>query len=313
MNPIRGIHHITAMCGDPQQNVDFYAGTLGLSLVKVTVNYDDPGTYHLYYGDAGASPGSILTFFPWPGAPRGRSGVGQVGVTAFAVPPGSLGAWEARLHAAGVAHVIDERLGERALCFTDPDELSLEIIEAPWATRPVGGPIAGDIAIRGFHSATLWLAGFERSAEVLTRVLGLQARESEGDRFRYAFGGEPGQTVDVRCLPGLQRGRTGAGAVHHIAFRLQDDADQSEWRTRVAAAGLDVTRVLDRTYFHSIYFREPGGVLYEMATDAPGFAVNEPGESIGSKLMLPSWLEPSRDKLRAILPAFETREGRRFP
>lgn len=313
MNPIRGIHHITAMCGDPQQNVDFYAGVLGLSLVKVTVNYDDPGTYHLYYGDASASPGTILTFFPWPGAPRGRSGVGQVGVTAFAVPPGSLGFWAARLDAAGAATVVEERFGERALCFADPDELSLEIVEAAWAISPVAGPLSGDVAIRGFHSATLWLAGFERSAEVLSESLGLQARESEENRFRYGFGDEPGQAIDLLCLPGRQRGRTGAGAVHHIAFRLRDDADQSDWRTRVAAAGLDVTRVLDRTYFHSIYFREPGGVLYEMATDAPGFAVNEPAGSLGTNLMLPSWLEPSRDRLRAILPAFETREGRRFP
>jgi glyoxalase family protein len=313
MEPIRGIHHVTALCGDPQGNVDFYAGLLGLSLVKVTVNYDDPGTYHLYYGDAAATPGSILTFFPWPSGAGGRAGAGQVGATAFAVPPGAHGFWKARLEKAGTPVAFQERLGERALCFEDPDGMRLEIIEARWATAPVAGPLSQEAAIRGFHSVTLWLDGRERSARVLEDTLGLRPAGSENDQCRYLFEGAGEQRIDLSCQPGRPRGRPGRGTVHHVALRAPSQEGHAAWRERLRASGLSATPVIDRTYFRSVYFREPGGVLIELATDGPGFAIDEPAGSLGTSLKLPAWLEASRGSIAAKLPTFETPEGRWFP
>jgi len=310
----RGIHHVTAIARDPQANVDFYAGVLGLRLVKRTVNFDDPGTYHLYYGDETGRPGTILTFFPWPMARRGTRGTGQATVTAFSVPEGSLGFWRERLAAHGVAH--DEparRFAEEVLTLLDPDGLKLELVahagagEAePWD----GGPVPAEHAIRGFHGVTLAQQGYEATAELLTGPMEFEHAGEAGNRFRFMAAGEgPGRVVDVLCSPDLPPGRVAAGTVHHVAFRAADDADQLARREALAGRGLNVTPVLDRQYFHSIYFREPGGVLFEIATDPPGFTLDEPPEELGSALRLPPWLEPHRTRIEATLPPLSAPAG----
>ena len=273
---ISGIHHITAIAGDPQKNLDFYAGVLGLRLVKLTVNYDDPGTYHLYYGDYSGHPGTILTFFPWRGVPKGRAGAGQLTVTSFAAPEGSLAYWTDRLrsHDVAVGRPV-ERFGERALSFRDPDGMALELVESADAgTDPT--------AIRGFHSATLAVSRLDASAKLLTGDMGFRKVAQEANRHRFATGeGKAHQIVDLVETPREQRGSQGAGSVHHIAWRVPTDAEQVEWRSDLLATGLEVTPVIDRTYFHSIYYREPSGILFEIATDPPGFTVDEPLESLG--------------------------------
>jgi glyoxalase family protein len=311
---VLGIHHVTAFCGDPQRNVDFYAGVLGLRLVKVTVNHDDPGTYHLYFGDGSGSPGSVITFFPWPDAYKGRVGTGQAGVTAFSAPRGALEFWEDRLRSSGATvSPIEERFGERLLSFSDPDGLLLEIVEADDPRSPWEGPIASDYALRGIHSAALWIEGYERTAQILA-ILGMTASVSDRDRFRYSAGdGSPGAIVDLVCMPGKAFGRDGVGAVHHIAFRAADAAAQNAMRSTIAREGSNVSPVRDRVYFQSIYFREPSGVLFEIATDGPGFAVDEPLERLGESLVLPEWLESRRDQIRAALPAFRTPKSVNLP
>lgn len=300
MSPkVHGIHHVTAMAGDPQQNVDFYAGILGLRMVKKTVNFDDPFTYHFYYGDDAGNPGSIMTFFPWSSAGmRGRIGNGQLSVTSFAVPEGSLAFWEARLKAHRVQiRGISERFSETVLSFDDPDGLLLELVSSPAERRPgwENGSIPADHAIRGFYSVTLSLAAYERTAGLMTSTLGYQAVEDADSRFRYESGtGGPGTYVDLFCQPSAPRGTMGVGAVHHVAWRINDDESQLQLRRELLAAGYQVSPVMDRNYFHSIYFREPGGVLFEVATDPPGFAVDEPAESLGQSLKLPPWLEKER-------------------
>ena len=308
--PIQGIHHVTALATDPQANVDFYAGVLGLRLVKRTVNFDDPGTYHLYYGDERGHPGTILTFFPWPLARRGTRGTGQATVTAFSVPEGSLGWWAERLAAHGVAAETPvPRLDGEVLTLLDPDGLQLELVAhagavdvAPWA----GGPVDEAHALRGFHSVTLSVADGEPTADLLA-AMGYAAAGEDGRRHRFVAGGEsgearPGTAVDLLVDANGSRGHVAAGSVHHVAFRAVDDDDQLAWRGRVAGRGLHVTPVLDRNYFHSIYFREPGGVLFEVATDPPGFTVDEPVETLGEELKLPDWLEPHRERIEAALP-----------
>ena len=307
MEPIKGLHHVTALAGDPQGNVDFYVGVVGLRLVKRTVNFDDPGTWHLYYGDEKGSPGTILTFFPWPGAPRGRRGTGQTTATAFAVPPGSLDWWIDRLAAhAAPFDDVEKRFGDNCLPFYDPDGLRLELIEQPnVAARGYwnGGPVPEARAIRGFHGVTLTESGFERSAELLVSTMGFKAAGAEGNRYRYSSGtDDAGSVVDLICAPELRRGSVAVGTVHHIAFRSVSDTDQLEWRERVADAGIDVTPVMDRQYFHSIYFREPGGVLFEIATDPPGFGIDESPAELGSVLKLPPWLEGHRAAIADRLP-----------
>lgn len=313
-----GIHHLTAMCGDPQLNVDFYSGILGLRLVKVTVNYDDPGTYHLYYGDAHGTVGTSITFFPWPGATRGTVGNGQVGATAFSVPSGSQGFWIQRLNNAGVPFYGPiERAGDEVLQIVDPDDMPVELVFSatadprephPW------GEIPANAAVRGFHSVGLFVNDYELTARLLTEQLGFRAIGVDGERLRYALGeGAPGQIVDVYGLPGRNRGRGGSGAVHHVAFRISDDDSLEAWRRQLASAGLNVTPFHDRTYFHSIYFREPGGVLFEFATDGPGFDHDEPSGEMGRRLVLPDWLEPMRDQIISRLPRFTTFDGVEFP
>ncbi len=306
-DPILGIHHVTAICGDPQPIVDFYADLLGLRLVKTTINYDDPGTYHLYFGDDVGRPGTLITFFPWPGAPRGRHGTGQVATTSFTVPEGALGWWSDRL----AAHAVDfegpfTRLEEEVLALGDPDGLRLELVADPAAAaRPAweAGPVPEAHAIRGFHAVALAEEGYERTARLLTDTLGFRLVRDDASRSRYEMGeGGPGARVDVLCLPDAPRGRVAVGTVHHVAWRVADDLAQEAYRDEVARAGLNVTPVIDRTYFHSIYFREPSGVLFEIATDPPGMTVDEPAERLGSELVLPRWLEASRERIEAGLP-----------
>ncbi len=293
---ILGIHHVTAIAAAPQPNVNFYTGFLGMRLVKKTVNFDDPGTYHFYYGDRTGSPGSILTFFPWPGARRGYHGSGQVTVTSFAVPKGSLGRWEEHARKHGVStDAIATRFDEEVLSLRDPDGLQLELI---------GSLEASDgVAIGKIHSATISEEGYERTAKLLTDTLGFRLTGEHGNRFRYQVAeGGPGATVDVLCVPDGRRGSGGAGTVHHIAWRTPDDQQQVAWHQQLIELQYNVSPVMDRQYFHSIYFREPGGVLFEIATDPPGFTVDEPLESLGTGLMLPPAYEKLRKQIELKLP-----------
>jgi catechol 2,3-dioxygenase-like lactoylglutathione lyase family enzyme len=302
-----GIHHITAIAGEPQENLDFYAGVLGLRLVKLTINFDDPGTYHLYYGDGIGHPGTIMTFFPWPKAPKGRAGTGQVTATSFAVPKDAIRYWTDRLDEHRIAHrTPSDKFGEQVLSFADPDGLGIEII-ATAKIQPgrayTEGRVPPEYAIHGFHSATLTEAGYERTARLLTGIMGFKLVQREGNRFRYAADSkDAGAIAEVVCAPEERSGRVAAGTVHHIAWRAADDQQQEAWREELASSGYDVTPIIDRKYFRSIYFREPGGILFEIATDPPGFAVDEAPEELGSKLQLPPWLEPARQELLAMLP-----------
>jgi len=295
---VNGIHHVTAIAGNAQGNVDFYTGVLGLRLVKRTVNFDDPLTYHLYYGTEMGAPGTILTFFAWPNAFAGRAGSGQVNATALAVPKGALGWWEERFKSLRVTHDLRvKRFGDEVLPFLDGDGMQLELVavddeRAPWK----GGGVPEEVAIRGIHGVTAHEEGYEMTAELLTQTLLFTLAGQEGNRFRYKAGSKAG-FVDVLCTPDGPRARGGAGAVHHIAWRVPNDADQLAWRQTLVSAGMNVSPVLDRQYFHSIYFREPGGVLFEIATDAPGFATDEPAEKLGQGLRLPPWLEGVREQI----------------
>jgi len=302
---VNGVHHVTAIAGDAQKNFDFYSGVLGLRLVKRTVNFDDPLTYHLYYGTEIGAPGTILTFFAWPNAYAGRSGSGQVNATALSVPEGSLGWWRERFKSRRVPHDLTlKRFGEEVLPFQDNDGTQLELVAATDG-RPAweGGGVPEECAIRGIHSVTAHEEGYEMTANLLTETLRFTQAGQEGNRFRYRAGGAEGDhgMIDVLCTPDGPRSRGGAGAVHHIAWRVPDDQDQLAWRKTLVSAGMNVSPVLDRQYFHSIYFREPGGVLFEIATDEPGFATDEPAEKLGESLKLPPWLEKAREQIEAGL------------
>jgi catechol 2,3-dioxygenase-like lactoylglutathione lyase family enzyme len=304
-NNIPGIHHVTAIAGDPQQNLDFYTDLLGLHLVKITINFDDPGTYHLYYGDDLGHPGTILTFFLWPGARRGRRGTGQVTVTSFSVPEGSFGYWMERLKSQNV--IFEEpirRFDEEVLTFFDSDGMALELVacsevRSPWKNSPV----PYDYAIRGFYGITITVEGYERTASLLTEVMGFRYVHKVGSRFRYEVGaGGAGALIDLQCLPSGTMGKVAVGTVHHVAWRVANQDDQKAFQQNIIKFGLNITPVLDRKYFHSIYFREPGRVLFEIATDPPGFGVDEPPEQLGTKLQLPPWLEPNRAQIEQSLP-----------
>ena len=301
-----GIHHVTAIAEDPQENVDFYEGVLGLRLVKRTVNFADPGSYHLYYGDAAGNPGTIMTFFTWPGAPRGRIGTGQVSATSFAVPQDSLGYWVERLLQHGVR--FDQpvrRFDETVLAISDPDGLAVELVAR---TGTMGGevweqsPIPPEHAIRGISGVTLSERSAEVAENVLTNLLGFERIDEEDGRARYLTAGSGGSFADVLALPEGAAGQTAVGTVHHVAWRAPDEETQEAWREELAERGLHVTPVLDRNYFRSIYFREPGGVLFEIATDPPGFAVDEDPDHLGENLKLPPWLEEERDRIEKFLP-----------
>ncbi len=301
-----GLHHVTAIGSDPRRNLAFYTQVLGLRLVKKTVNFDDPGTYHLYYGSYDATPGTLLTFFLWEGLPRGRAGSGMVSAVAYVVPAGSLDFWRARLAAHGTSPADAPRLGEAALSFADPDGLPLELVEAaePDPRPPVPHPeVPARHAIRGFHSVTLQAGTGEQTAWVLNQDMGYQLAAQEGSRSRYspAVPG-PGTAVDLLIDPGQAAGSSGVGTVHHVAFRTPDDSDQRQAHAELTNRGFGVSPIVDRCYFHSIYFREPGGVLFEIATDGPGFTVDEPLDRLGGSLQLPAWHEPMRAKIEAALP-----------
>ena len=301
-----GLHHVTAFSGPAMRNLDFHTRVLGQRLVKKTVNFDDPGTYHLYYGDAAGQPGTILTFFPIAHAAPGRVGIGETQETAFRVPRGSIGWWAHRLIETGVAHEpLVQVFGAPTLRFRDPDGMMLALVgvdgsetEAAWASAEV----PAEHAIRGLHGVTLLLETEEATAAILTEVLGLREEAREGNLIRFAGSAALGGFVTLRAVGGFLPGRQGAGSVHHIAFRAADDAAQSAMAEKLAGLGLQVTEQRDRQYFRSVYFREPGGVLFEIATDAPGFAVDEPVESLGTALKLPAGLEPHRAQIEAVLP-----------
>lgn len=311
--PISGIHHVTAIATDPQTNLDFYAGVLGLRLVKRTVNFDDPGTYHFYFGDELGQPGTILTFFPWPLARRGGRGSGQATVTSFSIPEGSLVYWKDRLQRLGViAEEPEARFAEEAIAFYDPDGLKLELVEHRDSLEGgywKGGPVPGQHAIRGVHGVTLVEQELDPTARLLTEVMGLEATEAAGSRSRFESGTPgAGRRIDVLHSPGEERGRIAAGTVHHVAWRVPDRATQADWRARLLDAGFHPTEVLDRQYFESIYFREPGGILFELATDPPGFTRDEEPADLGSALKLPPWLEPDRQRIERMLPTVELPE-----
>lgn len=308
---INGIHHVTAISGPARRNLDFYSRVLGLRLVKKTVNFDDPGTYHLYFGDADAAPGSILTFFPWEHAAPGRLGIGETQETVFRVPEGAIGYWAHRLVEHGVTHDAPvKRFGETVLAFRDPDGMRLALAglsgieEEPAWTE---GGIPAEHAIRGFHGVSLLLAEAAPTAAILTDVFGFVEVAKEDTLIRYRAEGAPlGGVIDIRVAGGFLPARQGAGSVHHIAFRAADDAAQDEMVRRLAENhGIRTTEQRDRNYFRSVYFREPGGVLFEIATDIPGFAVDEPAETLGQALKLPPGLEAHRSRIEAVLPALD--------
>jgi len=327
--PTPGIHHVTCIAGDPQRNMDFWVETLGLRLVKRSINQDDPGTYHFFFADAEGTPGTSMTFFPWADLPQGKVGSGQVSRTAFRVPEGSLDYWEARFDQYGVDYDArverfggetrrasgdasgDEPRAETVLPFRDPDGLPVELVEVeipdddptvPWTEF-----VPEEYAIRGFHSVTLWLADPEPTKELL-RTMGFEevgTEQAQGDtpgdeRTRFAAGGSVGRYVDV--LPTIQGGRQGHGTVHHVAFQTPTDEDQESMRTAVQSEGLRPTAQIDRHWFRSVYFRESGGVLFELATSDPGYASDEPLDDLGGRLVLPGSFEDRREEIEAGLP-----------
>jgi glyoxalase family protein len=296
---IPGLHHVTSICGAPPGNVDFYTGLLGPRLVKKTVNFDAPDTYHLYYGDRLGSPGSIMTFFPFADAARGRAGPGMASAVAYRVPASGFDGWMERL-ALGTQDFDgpNERFGQRMIVLHDTDGAPVELIESETAE--------GD-GLQGFHSVTLWVQDPDPTARLL--VDHFSYRQTEGDtadgveRLRFATGSDgPGSIVDIIRSDAPSLPRTGAGTIHHVAFRAESDEVQLDWRERLTTAGFNVTPVIDRQYFNAIYFREPGGVLFEIATDPPGFAVDEAEESLGSSLKLPPQYEPMRERIERALP-----------
>ncbi|WP_085993563.1 ring-cleaving dioxygenase [Oceanobacillus senegalensis] len=302
MKKTAGIHHISAIVGHPQENVDFYASVLGLRLIKKTINFDDPETYHLYFGDDMGNPGTIITFFPWAGGQKGRIGDGQVGVTSYAVPKGSLGFWENRLKKYEIVYTKESRFGETYLQFDDAHGLHLELVEReegkqnPWTFSD----ITPELAIKGFAGAVLYSSKPEETTQLLEEKMGLEKVATEGDFTRFRSYGEIGNIIDVKITPGI-RGLMGVGTVHHIAWRAKDDADQLEWQSYLRENNYGVTPVKDRNYFNAIYFREHGEILFEIATDPPGFSIDEPYEKLGQELKLPKQYEKFRTYLENSL------------
>lgn len=305
-----GLHHVTAIAGDPQKNIDFYIKGLGLRLVKKTVNFDDPGTYHLYYGDESGRPGSLLTFFPWQGIRSGRIGAGQSTTTAFSVPQGTLGWWQEHFKALGVESTVFRASSEEErLSLRDPDGLQIDLVASslsdprnPWDSASV----PAEYAVRGQHSSVLTVEDPTGTLETLTRDLGMTLLSEKDGRYRLStHEGEPGTVVDVVTDTRGDRGLVAGGTVHHIAFRVPDQETQEQWRQELAERGYGVTAILDRQYFTSIYFREPGGTLFEIATDTPGFDIDEPLLELGRSLKLPPWLEPNREAISHAVAKIE--------
>ena len=309
-NRILGLHHITAIADDARRNYQFYTKVLGLRMVKKTVNFDDPGTYHFYFGDEIGSPGTILTFFPWEGIGKGHTGTGMATGIGYSVPAGSLEFWLARFKQFNVKHQpIVERFGEQVLPFEDPDGLQLELIVSskeddrlPWVSEEVNA----QVAIRGFHSIVLTLRSVGPTATILTDVFGYKPSGQEGNRYRFITDAiDSASVVDIIEAPGTPQGRNAAGTNHHVAFRVKDENILMEFREKIEKKGLNITPKIDRQYFFSLYFREPGGVLFELATDNPGFTVDESREELGINLKLPAQYEGARAKIEQVLPKLD--------
>ena len=313
MRQVEGLHHVTAIAGTASENLDFYAGVLGMRLVKKSVNQDDPGTYHLFYADAVGHPGTDLTFFPWSQLAPARRGHGLSTEVALAVPPGTLEWWGERLERYGTPlGALERRFGERALPLVDPHGLPVALVEsASAAARPFTpweeSPVAVERQVRGLEGARLDLRQLGPTAALLGEVRGYVERGAEGEwrRFEAPPGGS-GRWLDLRETPAAPRGAWGQGSIHHLAFRVEDEAHQLAVREQVLAAGGRPTEVIDRFWFRSVYFKEPGGVLFELATDGPGFAVDEDPAHLGESLVLPPWLEPQRQEIERVLPPLAT-------
>lgn len=313
MDPIKGLHHITAVTHDPQRNVDFYRNVLGQRFVKKTVNFDVPDTYHLYFADEIGTPGSVLTFFAWPNMKRGNRGTGETIALAYNIPAGSMGFWQDYLKAKGVElFPAEKRFGRDILPFEDPDGMRVELVASdpsPDIRHWEEGPIPQERALRGFYGVTLWLDELEPTTDLLTHEMGYTYVDNEGDRYRFSGApGSLGSILDILHQPSQPEDRAveavfGAGSIHHIAFRVPTDEAQLEYQAVLREAGHEVTPVIDRKYFHSIYYREPGGVLFEIATEPPGFGVDEPVESLGESLRLPEWFESNRVAIEQGLPS----------
>ena len=308
INP-HGIHHVTAIASDPQANVDFYTKVLGLRLVKQTVNFDAPHVWHLYYGDEKGSPASILTFFPWPGVMQGKEGAGLTTATAFSVPPESIGFWHERIKTLGLSTEGPSVRGDsEVLTLFDNDGMRLELVASPGEARS-GWDGVSDIpqehAVRGLHEVTLSERNLDPTANMLTGFLGMELSAENPGAASFSMG-EGGAGASVQVVGGvMDRGLQAGGTVHHVAFRAPDLSTMEAWRQELLGRGVSVTEVMDRQYFKSIYFREPGGVLFEIATDEPGFDIDEPLLELGRKLKLPPWLEPSREQIQQSLPRIE--------
>jgi glyoxalase family protein len=305
---LHSIHHVTAITGNPQQNIDFYTGLLGLRLVKLTVNFDNPHTYHLYYGDELGRPGTILSFFTWPGASRGSRGSGQAVAVSFSIPEGTLNRWAEYLSGRGIRVVQPPaRFDEQMFSFYDPDGLQIDMVaHSDTGMYPArsGGPVPPLYAIRGIYSVTLLEANIERTDVFLTRVLGFHHVKAGGNRFRYEVGGGgPGTLLDVLSFPNIPPSQVTVGTIHHLAWRTPGDEHQLALQQQLTSAGFNLTQGIDhRPYFPSYSFREPGGVLFEIAMDGPGFTIDEPPKRLGTHLVLPPWLEPRRSELEQVLP-----------
>jgi glyoxalase family protein len=304
-----GLHHITGITGDAKKNFGFYTKTLGLRFVKRTVNFDDPSAWHLYYGNETGAPGSALTFFLWQNMPRGKQGMGEAVEVGYAVPKGSLGFWKKRLDAEGIVSRESERFGDKLLSLDDLEGMKIEIVETATAANApawADGPVPLEHAVRGFSGITLRPHGGTRTAEVLTKGFGYADGGADGNRQRFLGDAEIGAHIDIVVDKDQPRGSQGAGTLHHVAFRAKDDAEEIEIANRIRQTlGLNTTEQIDRMYFHSVYFREPGGILFEIATDQPGFTWDEPQESLGTDLKLPPWYEKDRARIAAALPPLE--------
>lgn len=306
---ITGLHHITALASDAQENLEFYAGVLGLRMVKKTINFDAPEVYHLYYGNESGSPGTIMTFFPYTGIPQGRKGKGQLTVTSFSVSEKALDYWIKRLDKFRIKHEAPQRRFEDELFIylEDDDGLGIELIFNKRDTRKgfTYGNIPPEYSIKGFYGITLSVEGYEKTAGLLTAQMDHQPIAQKGNRFRYSASGKPGDYVDILCSPDVLQGLPGAGTIHHVAFATANDTTQLEAREKLLKVGFNVTPVLDREYFHSVYFREPGGILFEIATIPPGFTVDEELAHLGEALKLPPWEEHHKKIIEDELPTIK--------
>ncbi len=306
-NQILGLHHVTAIANNAKTNHDFYTGVLGARLVKKTVNFDDPGTYHFYYGNETGEPGTILTFFPWEGIGAGKTGVGMATSIGYAVPEGSLAFWQERFNRFQVKQgSVEESFGEQFLPFQDPDGLNLKLIVPEQPDQRTGwetSEVKAAHATKGFHSVVLTLKNITATASILTDIFGYRLLKQEGNLYRFITDAvATASIIDLLEMPQGTPGVSAAGTNHHIAFRVKDETVQMAFREKIETSGLHITPKINRDYFYSLYFREPGGVLFEIATDNPGFATDETVDTLGSSLRLPKQYEPARKKIEAVLP-----------